>query len=334
MYSPLATPENRLRVGIVGTGYAAQRRAEVLLADPRATLITVAGHSAANTAAFCQQFGIQASDSWQDLVTNPDLDLVIIATVNQLHGAIAEAGLKAGKHVVLEYPLALDYATGKQLQDLAQCQNKLLHVEHIELLGGVHQAIREYINQIGKVFYARYSTIQPQSPAPQRWTYHHQQFGFPLIAALSRISRFTDLFGSVKTVSAQSSFWPQTDPEYFRACLCNADLRFESGLMAEVIYGKGDIFHQGDRTFTIQGEKGTLIFTGETGQLIQNGETSTIPVGSRRGLFKQDAEAVLDYFQQGKPLYTSIEASLEALRVADYCAQASQTHQTLALSPH
>ena len=99
-------------MGIVGTGYAAQRRAEVLLADPRAQLVSVAGHSAEKTAAFCQQFGIKAADSWQNLVTNPDLDLVIVATINQLHGAIAEVGLKAGKHLVLEYPLALDYETG------------------------------------------------------------------------------------------------------------------------------------------------------------------------------------------------------------------------------
>jgi biliverdin reductase len=328
----LATIDSPLRVGIVGTGYAAQRRAEVLLADPRAELITVAGHSEGKTHTFCQQFGISAAESWQQLVTHSDLDLVIIATINQLHGAIAMAALEAGKHVVLEYPLALDYQTGKQLQALAQQQNKLLHVEHIELLGGVHQAIRQHLDQIGPVFSARYSTIQPQSPAPQRWTYHHQQFGFPLIAALSRISRFTDLFGSVKTVSAQSQFWPQANPDYFRACLCTANLRFTTGLMAEVIYGKGEVFQRGDRTFTLDGEKGTLMFAGETGQLIQNGETSAITVGSRRGLFKQDTEAVLDYFQQGKPLYTSLDASLDALKVADYCAQASQRQQTLVVA--
>jgi biliverdin reductase len=330
--SPLLSPDNPLRVGIVGTGYAAQRRAEVLLTDPRAQLITVAGHSDAKITEFCQQFGIQAADTWQALIANPTVDLVIVATINQLHGAIATAALQAGKHVVLEYPLALDYATGQQLQTLAQQQNKLLHVEHIELLGGVHQAIRQQINQIGQVFYARYSTIQPQSPAPHRWTYQHQQFGFPLIAALSRISRLTDLFGSVHTVSAQSQFWPQPDPDYFRACLCTASLRFESGLMAEVVYGKGDVFHQGDRTFRIDGEQGSLLFVGETGQLIQRNGTTPIPVGSRRGLFKRDTEAVLDYFQHGKPLYTTLHASLNALKVADYCAQASQSCQTLTMA--
>ncbi|MEB3160249.1 MAG: Gfo/Idh/MocA family oxidoreductase, partial [Synechocystis sp.] len=155
MSFPLASPENLLRVGIIGTGYAAQRRAEVLLADPRAQLITVAGHSKGKTTEFCQQFGIPAADAWESLVTNPGLDLVIIATINQLHGAIAAAALQAGKHVVLEYPLALDYQTGKQLHTLAQSQNKLLHVEHIELLGGVHQAIRQHLDQIGTVFSAR-----------------------------------------------------------------------------------------------------------------------------------------------------------------------------------
>jgi len=318
------TLENPVRVGIIGTGYAAQRRAEVFQGDRRSRLMTFWGNSKANTEKFAAQFGITPQDTWQAVVNSPEVDLVLIATINQLHGAIAAAALKAGKHVVLEYPLALDYGTGQKLQRLAQEQGKLLHVEHIELLGGVHQAIRANVSKIGEVFYGRYSTIMGQNPAPQRWTYHHQQFGFPLVAALSRISRFTDLFGQVQKVNAQCRFWPQANPDYFRACLATAYLRFDGGLMAEVIYGKGEVFSQSERTFTLHGDRGTLIFEGEQGILIQGEEQQTIPVGSRRGLFKQDTEAVLDYLTEGKPLYVDLKASLYALEVADLCAQASQ----------
>ncbi|WLT38729.1 Gfo/Idh/MocA family oxidoreductase [Synechocystis sp. B12] len=161
-----------------------------------------------------------------------------------------------------------------------------------------------------------------QNPAPQRWTYHHQQFGFPLVAALSRISRFTDLFGTVQQVDAQCRFWDQPNPEYFRACLATAYLQFNNGLKAEVIYGKGEVFHQNERIFTLHGDRGTLIFVGETGKLIQAQTETEITVGSRRGLFKQDTESVLDYLTTGKPLYVDLEASLYALQVADLCTQA------------
>lgn len=324
MSKNFANAESPVRVGIIGTGYAAQRRAEVFRGDRRSRLATFWGNSTENTQKFAQTFGIPPQDSWQGVVNSAEVDLVLIATINQLHGAIAAGALQAGKHVVLEYPLALDYGTGKRLQTLAQEQGKLLHVEHIELLGGVHQAIRENLGKIGDIFYARYITIMAQNPAPQRWTYHHQQFGFPLTAALSRISRFTDLFGTVQNVNAQCRFWPQTNPDYFRACLSNAYLCFDNGLMAEVIYGKGEVFSQSERTFTLHGDRGKLIFEGEKGKLIQNQEEIVIPVGSRRGLFKQDTEAVLDYLETGKPLYVELEASLYALKVAELCAQASQ----------
>ncbi len=324
MSENFATVENPVKVGIIGTGYAAQRRAEAFQGDRRSRLVTFWGNSTANTEKFAHTFGISPQDSWQGVVNSPDVDLVLIATINQLHGAIATEALKAGKHVVLEYPLALDYGIGKKLQALAQEQQKLLHVEHIELLGGVHQAIRENLGKIGEVFYARYITVMAQNPAPQRWTYHHQQFGFPLIAALSRISRFTDLFGRVQTVNAQCRFWPQTNPDYFRACLSNAYLSFDCGVMAEVIYGKGEVFSQSERTFTLHGDRGTLIFEGENGTLIQGQEQTAIAVGSRRGLFQQDTKAVLDYLETGKPLYVNLGASLYALEVADLCAQASQ----------
>lgn len=318
-----------LRVGIVGTGFAAQRRAEALQADPRSQLVWSAGNRPENTARFCETFGIGALDSWQQLVNHPDLDLVIVATVNRDHSLIARSALEAGKHVLIEYPLALDFAEGKALLALAQEQQKLLHVEHIELLGGLHQAIRRYLPDIGEVFYARYATLQPQNPAPQRWTYHHDDFGFPLTAALSRLHRFTDLFGPVMSVSCQSRFWETADPAYFRACLCNAQLQFQNGLIADTLYGKGAVFHQADRTFVLQGDRGTLHFDGEEGTLIQGREILSLEVGSRRGLFAQDTQRVLDHLFQGSPLYVQPEASLYALQVAEACYQSARQGKTV-----
>ncbi len=324
--------ENTLiRVGIVGTGYAAQRRAEVFQADPRCQLQAVAGHRPETLAEFAQLFCCTAVDTWQALVQQPDLDLVVIATINQLHGAIAEAALKAGKHVVLEYPLALTAEQGQRLVQLAEQQQRLLHVEHIELLGGVHQAILANIGRIGPIFAGRYDTIMPKSPAPRRWTYHTEQFGFPFIAALSRISRFTDLLGPVAIVSAQSRFWPSDHPDYFRACLCQASLKFHTGALMTLSYGKGEVFSAGERTLMLQGEAGTLCFQGESGKLIQNGTEMAIAVGSRRGLFKQDTEAVLEYLTAGMPLYNEVQASLMALQVAEACYLASQNQTVVSL---
>ncbi|MBW4487583.1 MAG: Gfo/Idh/MocA family oxidoreductase [Trichocoleus desertorum ATA4-8-CV12] len=324
-----------LKVGLVGTGYAAKLRAEAFQADSRSQLVSVAGHDLERTTTFSQTYQAEALDNWQALLDRSEIDLVVICTVNRDHGAIARAALEAGKHVVVEYPLALDVAEATALIALAKTQNKLLHVEHIELLGGLHQALVKSLLQIGSVFYARYTTINPQHPAPQKWTYQSELFGFPFSGATSRIHRLTDLFGEVASVSCQARYWshPETaqQPGFYQACLCTAHLNFASGVLAEVTYGKGETLWQSARTFEVQGTQGALVFDGDRGTLIQADGEQVVEVGGRRGLFAKDTANVLDHLYKGTPLYVSPEASLYALKVADAARRSAETGQVVAV---
>lgn len=313
-----------MKVGLVGTGYAAKRRAEALQGDQRAQLFAVSGHTPEATAAFCQTYSVSSFEDWEQLVQSPQIDLVIIATVNKNHGVIARAALEAGKHVVVEYPLSLNLTEAEEIIHLAEKSGKLLHVEHIELLGGLHQAIRQFLPKIGNVFFARYTTIHRERPAPRRWTYNHDLYGFPFMAALSRIHRFTDLFGNVASVSCESRFWEIPETNYYRACLCHAQLRFQNGVIGSITYGKGDTFCRSVRTFELLGDKGTLIFEGEGGMLVRGEEKTPIEVASRRGLFAKDTTMVLDHLLEGKPLYVSPHGSYYALKVADAARQSGK----------
>ena len=68
--------------------------------------------------------------------------------------------------------------------------------------------------------------------------------------------------------AADAIFW-DTQPDFYKACLCNAQLRFANTLVAEAVYGKGEIFGQSENIFTIYGAEETLVFTPESGQLKQ-----------------------------------------------------------------
>ena len=317
--------DKTIRVGLVGTGYAASKRAEAFGADEQWQLTLVTGNNTEQIKTFCQTYSTKAIPTWQQLVNSEEIDLVTICTINRDHSTIARAALEAGKHVVIEYPLALEADEGQNLVNLAQNHGKLLHVEHIELLGGVHQTIRQHLPTIGKVFYARYITITPKHPAPHRWTYNYDLYGFPLTAALSRIHRLTNLFGEVANVGCQTRFWDLPDSAYYTACLCNAQLRFNNGLIAEIVYGKGDKFWQGCRTFELHGEQGSIIFEGQKGMLIKGTEKIPLEVSIRRGSFSQDTRMVLDYLLNNKPLYVEPEASVYALKVANAACLSAQT---------
>lgn len=319
-----------IAVGIIGTGYAASRRAESLQGDFRSSLQGVVGYSAENCARFAREYNIRAYDRPEELLEV--VDAVAICNANSQHGDLVCQALERGKHVIVEYPLALDLEVARRAIALAKDKDKLLHVEHIELLGGLHEAIRSHLPEIGEVVYARYITLMPQREAPQRWTYHRELFGFPLSGALSRLHRLIDLFGKVATVSCSARFWEVPGTSFYRACLCNALLRFDCGVVAEVVYGKGETFWSGARTFELHGDRGTLHFSGETGMLIRGEEQTLIPVGSRRGLFAKDTQWVLDHLTSGTPLYVDLEQSAYAVEVADAARRSALSGETISIS--
>lgn len=320
-----------IKVGLVGTGYAAKLRAEAVQNDARSQLLAVAGHTLDKTQDFSQTYAAAAM-SWEELVARSDLDLVIIANVNRDHGRVARSALQAGKHVVVEYPLSLDVQEAAELVQLAARQQTLLHVEHIELLSGIHQTAQTALPEIGTPFYVRYSSLNPQRPAPQKWTYNSDLFGFPLVGAVSRIHRLIDLFGEVATVSCQARFWGNDSPDsLYTSCLCTAQLRFTSSLIAEVIYGKGESIWQAERSLSIQGQHGAILIDGQEGTLIQAEQTRSLEVGSRRGLFAKDTTMVLDHLTDGTQLYVSPQSSLQALRVADAARRSAATGETIGL---
>jgi biliverdin reductase len=319
-----------VRVGLVGTGYAAKMRAETLNADERAQLVGVTGHTPEHTQEFGHRHQVQVFNAWQELISS-NLDVVAITGVNRDHGAIAHAALQAGKHVIVEYPLALTVAAAEACLAIANRQNLLLHVEHIELLGGLHQAFRQTLPQLGTLTQARYATVVPNPAPPQKWTYSAELFGFPLMAALSRLHRLVDAFGAVATVQCQNTYRYGANPDYYVACMCAAQLQFHSGLVAEVVYAKGEIDRPAERKLEAVGDRGKVVFDGEEGTLITAAGSSPIAVVPRRGLFAQDTQMVLDRLIDGTPLYVTAEQSLSTLKVAAAAQRSAATQQLVTL---
>jgi biliverdin reductase len=319
-----------LGVGLVGTGYVSKLRAETFTADSRSRVVAVTGRSIEKTEEFSQNYLARPVSSYQEVIEREDVDLVAICNINRDRYEIGKAALLAGKHLIVEYPLALEVWQAQDLMALAASGGQLLHVEHIELLGGLHQGLKEHLGSIGQPFSASYSTIAPQHPTPRKWTYNHQLFGFPLIGALSRVHRATDLFGEVASVSCQAQYW-EADGGFYTACLCVAQLKFTSGLVAQISYGKGDVFWSGVNRFEICGEQGKIVFDGDRGTLFQKAEPTELQLGSRRGLFAKDTTMVLDCLTSGTPLYVKPEASLYALKVADAALRSAETGKTVFL---
>ena len=113
-----------IRWGILSTGHIASVLARdlALLAD-EAELAAVGSRSLAKAEAFAEQYGVaRAYGSYEELVADPDLDVIYVASVHNDHLSSARLCLEAGTAVLVEKPLTVAASQTEELLDLARRQ--------------------------------------------------------------------------------------------------------------------------------------------------------------------------------------------------------------------
>lgn len=130
----LPTPRTRdpreapsLRWGIAGPGWIAHRFVESLQANTTQRVAAVASRDAGRAQAFAAQWSLPAAHgSYEALFDDPDVDIVYIATPHPSHRDNAIAALAAGKHVLVEKPLAVDAAGTREIIAAAAGANRFV----------------------------------------------------------------------------------------------------------------------------------------------------------------------------------------------------------------
>jgi predicted dehydrogenase len=110
-----------LRWGVMGTGWIAERFVASLQAHSSQQVVAVGSRRHAGAATFAQQAGIsRAHGSYQELVADPGIDVIYIATPHTEHVDHALLALNARKHTVVEKPFALNAGQARQIAAVAR----------------------------------------------------------------------------------------------------------------------------------------------------------------------------------------------------------------------
>jgi predicted dehydrogenase len=120
------TSEAPVRWGILATGKIAHTFARDLRLTPGAELAAVGSRRPESAQAFAAEHGGRAHGSYEELVADPDVDVVYIATPHALHLENARLAFEAGKHVLCEKPLTLSTADAEEMIALAARHDRFL----------------------------------------------------------------------------------------------------------------------------------------------------------------------------------------------------------------
>lgn len=98
---------------------------------------------------------LMVSDSFDVIISNPEIDAIVIATPSGTHYALAKAALLAGKHVYVEKPLAKRFVEAVELQNIAESKSLTLMVGHLLLYHPAVNKLKSLIEsgELGQINY-------------------------------------------------------------------------------------------------------------------------------------------------------------------------------------
>lgn len=164
------SPHRPIRVALIGYGYAARTfHVPLIQADPRLSVELVASSRPGDVRADLPGVTIEADPV--RAVAAPGIDLVVIATPNHTHFPLAQAALRAGKHVVVDKPMTPSLVEARELEATARTHGRLLAVFHNRRWDSDFLSVRQAMDEglIGEIrhFESRIERFRPQ--VRDRW---------------------------------------------------------------------------------------------------------------------------------------------------------------------
>lgn len=142
-----------IKWAVLGTGVIANEMAAALAKDGR-NIYTVGNRTHSKAVAFAEKYGIEkVYDDFEEMFTDPDVDVIYITTPHNTHLPFMEKALRGGKHVLAEKSITLNSAELERVRALAK-EKKLILAEAMTIYHmPLYRKLREILasGRLGKV---------------------------------------------------------------------------------------------------------------------------------------------------------------------------------------
>ena len=208
--------ESKVGVGVIGVGgISSHVHLPGLQLSPHAEIVALCDSDSERLQQQARAYGVAHTFStYEELLQDPAVDAVIVATPTLLHAPIALAALAAGKHVLVEKQLGMSYAETVQMYEAAQRAG----VRHMTAFTYRFVPAMRYLKHlvaqgaIGLPRHLRVARIQDMSETSLGWRQHRSQAGSGEVGDMGahRIDFCHDVIGPIaRVVSLTRTFVPQ-----------------------------------------------------------------------------------------------------------------------------
>lgn len=164
----------KLRIGVIGLGDICDVYLKTLLANSdKVSVDACASRGLEKAQKAAAQYGIpKAYESAEQLIADPQIDMLLNLTPPAVHGKYNLMALRAGKHVYTEKPLAATFAEGQEIMSIAAEKGLTVGCAPDTFLGGRLQTMRDLIDNgtigtvTGATGFVAYSGVESFHPNP------------------------------------------------------------------------------------------------------------------------------------------------------------------------
>lgn len=165
--------ERTVQLAILGTGAVSQVvHVPIFVERKDVDVVALADADPHKARALADRFGVPRVLGWEEIVEDPDIDAIVITTPNHLHEEMSVRALEAGKHVMVERPIASNSEGAAHIVDVAERTGKVL------MLGMPHRyrpevsALRSLVagGELGRLYSVRGSWMtRPMTVTRPTW---------------------------------------------------------------------------------------------------------------------------------------------------------------------
>ena len=330
----------QIRAAIVGLGRWG-RALVISMQGKSAELCFVRGHTRTRASAqdFCRAHGVPLVDSYEQILADPEIDAVVLATPHSLHESQIVAAAAAGKHIHVEKPITLDRATADRAIAAARNAGVVLAVGYCRRFHPSVVEVRQRLAQgwLGRVvaMVAQHTTSTAQFISPDNWRAAPEEApgGAMTAVGVHALDHMIEFAGRVRDVRCVTT----------RAIPSLSDdtttvmLRFESGATGLIFCS---VATATNFSFTLYGSKGLAEISRPNLEALRFVSTSDAPpTGAvlappderheHAGFDMLSAEltAFARAIRERKPYPVPIEDVLHGMSVFDAIVQAARSNQ-------
>lgn len=147
-----------LKIGVIGTGGIVNTHMPGWATSGITEVVAGSDVSEEAMVKWGERYGVtKLSTKAEDIINDPDIDIIDICTPNNYHAPLAIAAMQAGKHVICEKPLAPNPDTIREMIAARDASGKLLMTAQHQRFRGISKAMKKEIDAgaLGDVYHAR-----------------------------------------------------------------------------------------------------------------------------------------------------------------------------------